>query len=95
MRSTWLDGPGRSQSGVNVSEYAEVMDEKPKMFFVSETASYHFSGGREPHLIDYCTERCEPAAVFTAMAGSTVGFQNSAVSVGMPTSMTVITFDTR
>lgn len=69
------------------------MDEKPKLFIVSETGSYHFIGGQEPHLVEHCTAECEPGAVFEAMAGSTLGFQNSGCFVDMPTTTTTITFD--
>jgi len=63
------------------------------MFIVSETGSYHFSGAREPHLVEQCTEQCKPAAVFTAMEGSTIGLQNSGGAVEAQSTTTIVTFD--
>jgi hypothetical protein len=49
---------------------------QPGMYVVAESHTYHFlNGNNRPHLVERCSKQCGPAAVFTAMAGSTVAFQ--------------------
>lgn len=61
------------------------MADQPSMFIVTDLGTYHLPGAcLTPHPIECCTGQCQPAAVFTAVGGSTVKITDSGRAVGVP-----------
>ena len=76
-------GRALARHGIRLGELC--MTDQFSMFIVTDLGTYHLPGaGLTPHLIKYCTGQCQPAAVFTAMGGSTVKITELGRVVGVP-----------